>query len=458
VRAEGAAQASRLEGRRRRHDDSAADSGDAGSGDGAAFLAMSAAVRLDGVLSMDGVRLDEVAARFGTPCYVYSRAAIEGAYRDFDEGLAGIDHLVCYAVKANSNLAVLDILQRLGCGFDIVSGGELARVLAAGGQASRVIFSGVGKSEAEMRSALSAGIQCFNVESEPELDRLDRVAKSTGLRAPVSLRVNPDVDARTHPYISTGMAGNKFGIPHARALAAYRHAAGLSNLEVVGIGCHIGSQILDSAPLDEALERVLELASALRKDGFHLEHLDLGGGFGIRYRDEEPIDVRGYCAGLARRLAGCGMRVMLEPGRAIVGAAGVLLTRIEYLKLDKAKRFAVVDASMSELIRPALYGAWHEIVPVSERGGASDTYDIVGPVCESADVLGTGRALAVEAGDLLAILSAGAYGMAMASNYNSRPMPAEAIVDRGRVLLARARQPESALFALEKRLDDAAAR
>ncbi|HXF78146.1 MAG TPA: diaminopimelate decarboxylase [Usitatibacter sp.] len=419
---------------------------------------MSAAARVDGVLAMDGVRLDEVAARFGTPCYVYSRGAIERAYRDFDEGLAGVDHLVCYAVKANSNLAVLDILQRLGCGFDIVSGGELARVLAAGGEASRVIFSGVGKSEAEMRSALSAGIRCFNVESEPELDRLDGVARSMGVRAPVSLRVNPDVDARTHPYISTGMAGNKFGIPHARALAAYRHAAGLANLEVVGIGCHIGSQILDSAPLDEALERVLELAAALRKDGVALEHLDLGGGFGIRYRDEEPIDVREYCARLARRLAGCGMRVMLEPGRAIVGAAGVLLTRVEYLKLDKAKRFAVVDASMSELIRPALYGAWHEIAPVVERGGKADTYDVVGPVCESSDVLGTERSLAVQAGDLLAILSAGAYAMAMASNYNSRPLPAEVIADRGKALLARARQPESALFALEKRLDDPTAR
>ena len=414
---------------------------------------MSALARQGGVLAMDGVPLTEVAARFGTPCYVYSRAAIERAFRDFDEGLAGIDHLVCYAVKANSNLAVLDILQRLGCGFDIVSGGELSRVRAAGGSPARVIFSGVGKSEAEMRAALSAGIRCFNVESEPELDRLDAVAGSMGLAAPVSLRVNPDVDARTHPYISTGMAGNKFGIPHARALAAYRHAAGLRNLRVVGIGCHIGSQILDSAPLDEALERVLELAAALKKEGVALEHLDLGGGFGIRYRDEEPIDVRGYCARLAARLAGCGMQVLLEPGRAIVGAAGVLLTRVEYLKLDKAKRFAVVDASMSELIRPALYGAWHDIVPVEERGDRAETYDVVGPVCESSDVLGTERTLAVRAGDLLAVLSTGAYAMAMASNYNSRPLPAEAIVDRGRMLLARERQAESALFALEKRLD-----
>ena len=419
---------------------------------------MSALTREAGALVLDGVRLSDVAARFGTPCYVYSRGAIEGAFRDFDEGLAGIDHLVCYAVKANSNLAVLDILQRMGSGFDIVSGGELARVLAAGGSASRVIFSGVGKSQAEMRAALSAGIRCFNVESEPELDRLDAVAGSMGLRAPVSLRVNPDVDARTHPYISTGMAGNKFGSPHARALAAYRHAAGLKSLHVVGIGCHIGSQILDSGPLDEALERVLELAVALKKEGVALDHLDLGGGFGIRSRDEQPIDVRGYCARLARRLAGCGMRVLLEPGRAIVGGAGVLLTRVEYLKLDKAKRFAVVDASMSELIRPALYGAWHDIVAVEERSTGAATYDVVGPVCESSDVLGTERSLAVQAGDLLAVMSAGAYAMAMASNYNSRPLPAEVIVDRGRMLLARERQPQSALFALEKRLDDAAAR
>ncbi|HST01741.1 MAG TPA: diaminopimelate decarboxylase [Usitatibacter sp.] len=458
MRAEGAAEASRFEGRGGRDHGSTTHAGDSRGGDLSALLAVSAVAREAGALVLDGVRLGDVAARFGTPCYVYSRGAIEGAYRDFDEGLAGVDHLVCYAVKANSNLAVLDILQRLGCGFDIVSGGELARVLAAGGSASRVIFSGVGKSESEMRAALSAGIRCFNVESEPELDRLDAIAGSMGLRAPVSLRVNPDVDARTHPYISTGMAGNKFGIPHAGALAAYRHAAGLKHLRIVGIGCHIGSQILDSGPLDEALERVLELAAAVGKEGVGLEHLDLGGGFGIRYRDEQPIDVRRYCERLARRLAGCGMQVLLEPGRAIVGGAGVLLTRVEYLKLDKAKRFAVVDASMSELIRPALYGAWHDIVPVEERSIGADTYDVVGPVCESSDVLGTDRSLAVRAGDLLAVLSAGAYAMAMASNYNSRPLPPEVIVDRGRMILARERQPESALFALEKRLGDDAAR
>jgi diaminopimelate decarboxylase len=409
-------------------------------------------------LAMEGVALSEIAQRFGTPCYVYSRAAIEAAYREFDLGLAGVEHLVCYAVKANSNLAVLEVLSRLGAGFDIVSGGELARVLAAGGRADRIIFSGVGKSEPEIAAALAARIHCFNVESEPELERLDRLARAAGVRAPVSLRINPDVDARTHPYISTGLAANKFGIPFGRARDVYRQAAKLSHIEVKGIGCHIGSQILETSPLDEALERVLELARALAADGIRLEHLDLGGGFGIRYKDEQPMDVGAYCRRLAARLKDGGMRVMLEPGRAIVGPAGVLLTRIEYLKLDKARRFAVVDASMSELIRPALYESWHDIVPVVERSTAPATYDVVGPVCESSDVLGTGRSLAVEAGDLLAILSAGAYGMSMASNYNSRPRPAEVLVDGDRALEVRAREDVASLFALEKRLGDAPAR
>jgi diaminopimelate decarboxylase len=411
-----------------------------------------------GGLAMEGVALSEIAQRFGTPCYVYSRAAIEAAYREFDQGLAGVEHLVCYAVKANSNLAVLEVLARLGAGFDIVSGGELARVLAAGGRADRVIFSGVGKSEPEIAAALAARIHCFNVESEPELERLDRLARAAGVRAPVSLRINPDVDARTHPYISTGLAANKFGIPFGRARDVYRQAAKLAHVEVKGIGCHIGSQILDTSPLDEALERVLELVRALAADGIGLEHLDLGGGFGIRYKDEKPMDVGAYCRRLAARLKDGGMRVMLEPGRAIVGPAGVLLTRIEYLKLDKARRFAVVDASMSELIRPALYESWHDIVPVVERSTAPETYDVVGPVCESSDVLGTGRSLAVEAGDLLAILSAGAYGMSMASNYNSRPRPAEVLVDGDRALEVRAREDVASLFALEKRLGDAPAR
>ena len=419
---------------------------------------MSGLARAGGELTLDAMKLSEVARRFGTPCYVYSRAMIEAAYREFDAGLAGVDHLVCYAVKANSTLAVLDVLARLGAGFDIVSGGELARVLAAGGRADRVIFSGVGKSEPEIAAALAAGIHCFNVESEPELERLDALARHAGARAPVSLRINPDVDARTHPYISTGLAANKFGIPFGRAREVCRRAAKLPNIAVTGIGCHIGSQILDSGPLDEALERVLELVAALGQDGIALSHLDLGGGFGIRYHDEKPLDVGAYCRGLAARLASKGFRVMLEPGRAIVGPAGVLLTRIEYLKLDKAKRFAVVDASMSELIRPALYQSWHDIVPVAERKSAAQAYDVVGPVCESADVLGTDRRLAVEPGDVLAILATGAYGMAMASNYNSRPRPAEVLIDGDRALEIRAREDTRSLFALEKRLADAPAR
>ena len=408
--------------------------------------------RKDGALALDGVPLASVAERFGTPCYVYSRALIEAAFRDFDESLAGVDHLVCYAMKANSNLAVLDVLARLGAGFDIVSGGELARVLAAGGRADRVLFSGVGKGDWEMRAALEAGIRCFNVESEPELDRLNAVAKAMGKVAPISLRINPDVDAKTHKYISTGLAGNKFGIPHARALGAYRHAASLSNLRVTGIDCHIGSQILETAPLNAAIDRVMDLVGEVERAGIPIEHVDVGGGIGIRYRDEAPIDVRAWCRNLAARFQGKRYQLLLEPGRAIVGNAGVLLTRVEYLKMDKAKHFAIVDASMSELIRPALYQAWHEIVPVQEKKLAASRYDVVGPVCESTDVLGEGRDLAIETGDLLAILSAGAYAMAMASNYNTRTRPCEVMIDAGAAYEVRSRESVEQLFALEKRL------
>lgn len=415
---------------------------------------MSGLQRTGGELMLDGVALADVARRFGTPCYVYSRAMIEGAFREFDQGLAGVDHLVCYAVKANSNLAILDALARLGAGFDIVSGGELARVLAAGGRADRILFSGVGKTAPEIRAALGAGIKCFNVESEPELERLDALAGEAGRRAPISLRINPDVDARTHPYISTGLAGNKFGIPYGRALEVYRRAARLPNVRIAGIDCHIGSQILDSAPLDEALERVMALTAQLAAEGIALSHVDLGGGFGIRYRDEAPLDIGAYCRRLAKSLAGSGLEVLLEPGRAVVGPAGVLVAKVEYLKTDKSKRFAVVDASMSELLRPALYQAWHDIVAVSAsapREGAR--YDVVGPVCESSDVLGVDRDLAVAEGDLVAILSAGAYGMAMSSNYNSRPRPCEILIDRGRAVEVRARDSVESLFASERRLE-----
>jgi diaminopimelate decarboxylase len=318
-----------------------------------------------------------------------------------------------------------------------------------------VLFSGVGKSCAEIDAALAADIKCFNVESESELERLAAAAARAGKIAPISLRINPDVDARTHPYISTGLAGNKFGIPHGRALDVYRRAARMPSLRLAGIDCHIGSQILEPGPLDEALERVLELVDALRAEGIKLDHVDLGGGFGIRYRDEHPLDIRAYCRHLAKRLEGRGISLLLEPGRAIVGNAGILLTRVEYLKLDKAKHFAVVDASMSELIRPALYGAWHDIVPVAASRSAARKYDIVGPVCESTDVLGVDRDLAVEEGDLLAILSAGAYAMVMSSNYNTRPRPVEVLVDGERAHEIRAREPIESLFALETRLPGA---
>jgi diaminopimelate decarboxylase len=414
---------------------------------------MSFLARKEGELRLEGVALSDIARRFGTPCYVYSRAAIEAAYRDFDESLSDIPHLVCYAVKANSTLAVLDLLRGLGAGFDIVSGGELARVRAVGGESSRILFSGVGKSEAEIREALSLSIRCFNVESEPELERLEAIASALGRRAPVSLRVNPDVDARTHPYISTGLAGNKFGIAWGRALEVYRRAARSPHLRVTGIDCHIGSQILEAAPLEAALDRVLELADALAREGIALEHVDLGGGFGIRYRDETPIDIRAWGRKLAARLAGRGVELLLEPGRAIVGNAGLLLTRVEYLKRDKARQFAIVDASMTELLRPALYEAWHEIVEVGDpRSRAPETYDVVGPVCESSDVLGFGRTLACAAGDLLAVLSAGAYAMAMSSNYNSRPRPCEVMVDGDRAVEIRPREALQALFAGERTL------
>jgi diaminopimelate decarboxylase len=409
--------------------------------------------RIDGELWMEGVRLADVAERFGTPCYVYSRAAIESAWRAFDDALAPGAHLVCYAVKANANLAVLSLLARLGSGFDIVSGGELARVLAAGGRADRTIFSGVGKSEPEIRAALAAGIRCLNVESEPELVRIDAIAAAMGRRAAVSLRVNPDVDARTHPYISTGLKGNKFGIPHERALEAYSLAARLPHLEVTGIDCHIGSQILEVAPLEQALERVLDLVDALAARGTRLSHVDLGGGLGIRYREGEVApDVPGWCRTVVRRLAGRGLEILVEPGRAVVGNAGVLLTRVEYLKLDKEKRFAIVDCSMSELLRPALYNAWHDIVPLSRLERASAVYDVVGPVCESADVLGLDRELALAPGDLLAILSAGAYAMVMSSNYNARPRPSEVMIDGSRAVQVRARETIDSLFAGERTL------
>jgi diaminopimelate decarboxylase len=406
----------------------------------------------NGRLLAESVPLHEIARHFGTPCYVYSRAALEAAFRAFAAPLAGRDHLVCYAMKANPNLGVLDVLGRLGAGFDVVSGGELARVIAAGGDPRKVVFSGVGKTEAEIRQALGAGILCFNVESAAELAVIERVAGQTTARAPVALRVNPDVDPRTHPYISTGLKENKFGIAYDEALPLYRKAATSRTLQVVGIAFHIGSQLTDAAPFVAALERVLALVDALGKRGIALQHLDLGGGLGIRYREERPPSPAEYLGAMLARLSGRTEKILIEPGRALVGDAGLLLTRVEYLKHQPERNFAVVDAAMNDLLRPALYDAWHDIVAVAPRDAPPREYDVVGPVCETADFLGRGRSLALAEGDLLAVLSAGAYGMAMSSNYNSRPRAAEVIVDGAAMHLVRERESLASLFASERRL------
>ena len=406
----------------------------------------------DGTLRAENVPLAEIAKQFGTPTYVYSRAGLERGYREFSEACSGRDVLICYSVKANSNLAVLNVLARLGSGFDIVSGGELARVLAAGGSPAKTVFSGVGKSAEELRAALSAGVLCFNLESEGELDRLAEIAASLGKVAPVSLRVNPDVDPRTHPYIATGLRETKFGIAYDAAVGLYRRAMRLPSVRVVGIDVHIGSQITEVEPFVAALEKLLEFIDVLDADGVHLDHLDLGGGLGIRYRDENPPAPKEYVGRLFQRLGGRKLRILFEPGRSLVGNTGLLLTRIEYLKHAPAKNFAVVDAAMNDLLRPALYDAWHEVLPVAEREGAALRYDIVGPVCESADFLAKDRALAVAAGDLLAIMSAGAYGMVMSSNYNSRPRPAEVMVDGAKACLIRERERADSLFASERLL------
>jgi diaminopimelate decarboxylase len=409
----------------------------------------------DDALHAEGVPLESIAARYGTPVYVYSRATLERHWRAFDQALAGHRHLICYAVKANSSLAVLNVLARLGSGFDIVSGGELERVLAAGGDPAKIVFSGVGKTAAEMRRALEVGIRCFNVESQSELDRLQRIAAELGRTAPVSLRVNPDVDAQTHPYISTGLKENKFGIEIHEAELVYARAVEMDHLRVVGIDCHIGSQLGSIAPFIDALERVLLLARRLSDRGLALEHLDLGGGLGIRYREESPPLPHDYAAAMFERLADSPYEILLEPGRAIAGNAGVLLTRVEYLKSTSGKHFAVVDAAMNDLMRPALYQAWHDIIPVRPRSDEPERdYDVVGPVCETGDFLGKGRRLALREGDLLAIRSAGAYGFSMSSNYNTRPRAAEVMVDDKRVHLARERESLAQLMAGESPLPD----
>lgn len=411
--------------------------------------------RRNGRLHLEDADLGELAALHGTPSYVYSRRAIEAAWQAYADAFAQQDHLICYAVKANSSLAVLNCLARLGSGFDIVSGGELERVLRAGGEPGKVVFSGVGKTAAEMRQALAAGILCFNVESEAELERLNAVAAELGVVAPVSLRVNPDVDARTHPYISTGLRDNKFGIEIHRAEAVYLRARDLPHIDLTGIDCHIGSQLTDLSPIRDALERMLALLDRLNDAGIQLQHVDIGGGIGIRYRDEQPPTAAEYAAVVLEQLGDRKLKLLMEPGRAIVGNAGVLLTRVEYLKEAPEKNFAVVDAAMNDLLRPALYEAWQDIVPVAENDAAGTAlYDVVGPVCESADFLGKDRELAVAPGDLLAVLSAGAYGFAMSSNYNSRPRAAELMVDGAAVHLARRRETVDELMRGEAILPD----
>ncbi|AJO81366.1 diaminopimelate decarboxylase [Pseudomonas sp. MRSN 12121] len=408
----------------------------------------------DGELFAEGVALSAIAERFGTPTYVYSRAHIEAQYRAYADALAGIPHLVCFAVKANSNLGVLNVLARLGAGFDIVSRGELERVLAAGGAADKIVFSGVGKTRDDMRRALEVGVHCFNIESSDELERLQQVAAELGVRAPVSLRVNPDVDAGTHPYISTGLKENKFGIAIAAAEDVYIRAAQLPNLEVIGVDCHIGSQLTTLAPFLDALDRLLDLVDRLGECGIYLRHIDLGGGLGVRYRDEEPPLAADYVKAVRERLDGRDLELVFEPGRFIVANAGVLLTRVEYLKHTEHKDFAIVDAAMNDLIRPALYQAWMDISAVQPRTGEARTYDIVGPICETGDFLAKERRLTLEEGDLLAVHSAGAYGFVMSSNYNTRGRAAEVLIDGEEAVEVRRRETVAELFAGESLLPE----
>lgn len=405
-----------------------------------------------GLLHAEQVALREIAQTHQTPTYVYSRAALTQAFERFQAGLVGHDHLICFAVKANPSLAILNVFARLGAGFDIVSGGELARVLAAGGDPKKIVFSGVGKSHAEIKAALEAGIFCFNVESANELDRIQQVAADLGKQAPVSLRVNPNVDAKTHPYISTGLKNNKFGVAFEDALGLYKKAAQLPNIKVHGVDCHIGSQITELSPFLDALDKVLGLVDALAAAGITIQHIDVGGGVGITYSDETPPDFAAYTAAILQKLAGRNVKVLFEPGRALVGNAGVLLTKVEYLKPGESKNFAIVDAAMNDLMRPALYEAWHDINPVVPRAGAVTEYDVVGPVCETGDFLGQARPLAVEAGDLLAVMSAGAYGMAMASNYNTRPRAVEVMIDGEQIHVIRQRETVEQLYAGESLL------
>lgn len=401
-------------------------------------------------LFAENVAVQDIIYKYGSPCYIYSRATLERHWRAFDQAFGEHAHLICYAVKANSNIALLNLLARLGSGFDIVSLGELERVLAAGGDAGKIVFSGIGKREDEILAALKVGIRCFNIEVSGELDRINRLAAHLGVIAPVSFRVNPDVDAKTHPYISTGLKENKFGIEINQALTEYRRAAAMDNINVIGIDCHIGSQLTETRPFLDALDKILELVSALKAEGIHLHHLDLGGGLGIRYNDEQPPEPADYIKAILERLGKTDFEILLEPGRAIVGNAGILVTQVEYLKPTAHKNFAIVDAAMNDLVRPSLYSAWQEIIPVNQLSPAQEqTWDIVGPVCETGDFLGKERNLSLSQGDLLAIRSSGAYGFSMSSNYNSRPRVAELMVDDDQVYLIRDREVVTQLWANE---------
>jgi diaminopimelate decarboxylase len=401
-------------------------------------------------LHAEQVAVSAIAAAVGTPCYVYSRAALEAHWQAFDSAFGSHPHLICYAVKANSNLAVLNVLAKLGAGFDIVSQGELERVLRAGGDPAKIVFSGVGKQRAEMARALAVGVHCFNVESEVEIDVLNELAGSLGKTAHISLRVNPDVDAQTHPYISTGLKQNKFGIDIDRALAVYQHAASLPNLKITGIDCHIGSQLTTVTPFLDALDKVLERIDRLAEQGIHIEHLDIGGGLGVRYRDETPPSPQEYVGKLLEKLGDRPLKILMEPGRAIAANAGILVTQVQLLKSTEVKHFAVVDAAMNDLIRPSLYGAWQNIIAVTPNGAAEkQTYDIVGPVCETGDFLGKDRELAIAPGDLLAVCSAGAYGFVMSSNYNTRNRAAEIMVDGDHFHIVRRRETYDDQLGLE---------
>ena len=400
-------------------------------------------------LFAEAIPVADIAQKYGTPCFIYSRATLERHYGVYQEALEGCPHLICFAVKANSNLAVINVLARLGAGFDIVSGGELERVIAAGGDTSKVIFSGLGKTEAEIERALQLGIYCFNIESGAELDRIDRIAQRLGKKAPISVRVNPDVNTDTHPYISTGQKENKFGIPYEHSIDIYRRAAILEGIKILGIDCHIGSQVTSVEPFLDATDRLLTLTDRLANEGILLTHFDVGGGLGVTYGEEEPPHPSELIAMIRSRFANREMTLLIEPGRTISANAGIFITKVEYLKQTNHKNFAIIDGAMNDLLRPALYGAWQEIIPVNRRQGDGITYDVVGPVCESSDFLGKERVLCIKAGDLLAVRSAGAYGFAMSSNYNTRPRSAEIMVDHDKSYLVRPRETITELFAGE---------